>query len=90
MADKDAELKEKWAERERILAEQSKAHEELKTKSQSFPNQMDDAIAKATEAAKKQIYAEAKVKAELLEKEVEANKNIYALKIETLEWRSRR
>lgn len=83
--DKAEELQEKWAAREKILADQKAEIETSKTLALAFPKELEDAVQKAKAAAIQDVLARAKVQAELLEKEDAANREIYALKIKSLE-----
>lgn len=85
IAEEDAKKEADWAEREKILAGQQKALEEYRTLVKSFPQELEEATRKAREEAIKTVQEEAKVQAELFEKEVEADKEVYELKITSLE-----
>jgi len=85
LAEEDAKRAKQWAEREASLAAGAQEHATHKARVEAFPQEMDEAVKKAREEALKETFAEAKVKAELLEKEVEANRKVYALQVESLE-----
>lgn len=74
-----------WAEREKILKEQQEMLKKYKVLAESFPQELEEATRKAKEEAIKEIQEEANVQAVLFEKEVEADKEVYELKIISLE-----
>jgi hypothetical protein len=81
-----AQAKEKdWAERERILATHQGLLEEYQQKVTAFPNQLEESIKKAREEGIRDAHQDAKVKADLLEKEWESTKQGYELQIQSLE-----
>lgn len=75
----------KWQEREKFLQDNQSLLQEYKQKSAEFPTELDTAFKKAKEEAIKETAQKAKVQADLLEKEWEANKQSYELKIKSLE-----
>lgn len=85
IAEDDAKRTRQWADREAALAAQAAEHATHKARVEAFPQELEDAIKKAREEALKETFAEAKVRAELLEKEVEGNRKVYALQIQSLE-----
>jgi hypothetical protein len=74
-----------WTERERTLSANQALFEEYNKKVESFPNQIEEAIKKAREEGIKEADREAKVKADLFEKEWESTKQGYELQIQSLE-----
>ncbi len=74
-----------WAERERILATQQAQLAEYQQRVAAFPNELDEAIKKAREEGIRDAHQEAKVKADLLEKEWELTRQGYELQIQSLE-----
>lgn len=74
-----------WAEREKAIAEREKQFEELKTKVEAFPQDLEAAVKRAKEEGKGIAQHQTKVKADLLEKEVEGQKRTYELRIDFLE-----
>ena len=84
LAETTAEKEKDWAEREKILTEHQQLLEEYKAKAQTFPQELETAVKQAREEAIKAAQKTATVKADLLEKEVEANRNVYELKIQTV------
>lgn len=81
-----SQAKEKqWSERERLLAANQALFQEYQKKAEAFPNQLDEAVKKAREEGIREVNHEAKVKADLLEKEWESSKQGYELQIQSLE-----
>ncbi len=74
-----------WNEREKAISDKEKEFEELKAKVEAFPEQKDTAIRKATEEGKGIANYQAKIKANLLSKEVEGQKAFYEQRIQSLE-----
>lgn len=74
-----------WAEREKIIAERQPLFEEYQKKVEAFSNELDEAVKKAREEAIRDVYQDAKVKADLFEKEWQASKQSYEVKIQSLE-----
>lgn len=82
----NSQAKEKdWNERERILTEKKAEFEANQTRIATLPQELEDAVKKAREEAIKDTHSDARVKARLLEKEVEANRKIYDLQIKSLD-----
>lgn len=80
------QLKEKnWLERENTLNEQRPLFEEAQKQITAFSTELDEAIKKAREEAIKDVNQDAKVKADLFEKEWQAAKQSYELKAQSLE-----
>ncbi len=74
-----------WKEREKFLNSQQKLFTENQAKVEAFPKELEEAIKKAREEAIKETLQEAKVKADLFDKEWEASKQGYEFKIQSLE-----
>lgn len=85
LQEKNQEKEKNWAEREKILADNQPKFEEYQTKVEGFPRELDEAVKKAREEAIKDIHQDAKVRAELLEKEWESTKQGYEFKVQSLE-----
>ncbi|MGD1910245.1 MAG: hypothetical protein ACFB2X_05140 [Rivularia sp. (in: cyanobacteria)] len=79
------ETEKQWNEREKTIAEKEKEFEELKVKVEAFTEQKEAAIRKAAEEGKGIANYQAKVKANLLAKEVEGQKAFYEQRIQSLE-----
>ncbi|MBD2447252.1 hypothetical protein H6G76_08745 [Nostoc sp. FACHB-152] len=79
------ETEKQWAEREKLIAEREKQFEEAKAKVEAFPKEKEAAIKKATEEGKGIAHYQAKVKADLIAKEVEGQKRFYEQRLQSLE-----
>jgi hypothetical protein len=81
-----AQAKEKdWLERERILQANQTQLETYHQKAESFPTELEESIKRAREEGIREVNQDAKVKADLFEKEWEATKQSYELQIQSLE-----
>ncbi len=74
-----------WAEREKVLKDNQPLFAEYQKKVAAFPVELEEAVKKAREEAIKETGQKAKVEADLFEKEWEATKQSYELKIRSLE-----
>ena len=74
-----------WGEREKLLSEKKGEFEANQARIATMPQELEDAVKKAREEAIKDAHGDARVKARLLEKEVEANRKVYDLQIKSLE-----
>jgi hypothetical protein len=74
-----------WNEREAALAAQKAEFEGHKAKVDAFPHELEESVKKAREDGIREASGDAKVRAELMEKEVEANRKVAALQIQSLE-----
>ncbi|AFY86957.1 hypothetical protein [Chroococcidiopsis thermalis] len=74
-----------WAEREKVLTEQQSLLGEYTKQIAAFPTELEEAIKKAREEAIKDVNQDAKVKADLFEKEWQAAKQSYELQVQSLE-----
>ncbi|MFB2976158.1 hypothetical protein [Microseira sp. BLCC-F43] len=74
-----------WAEREKAIAERETQFSELKTKVEAMPKDLEAAIKRTKEEGKAIAYGQAKVKADLLAKEIEGSKRNYELRIQSLQ-----
>ena len=79
------ETEKQWNEREKTISEQEKIFDELKVRVEAFPQQKEAAIRKAIEEGKGIAHYQAKIKANLLGKEVEGQKAYYEQRIQSLE-----
>ncbi|QTA84843.1 Uncharacterized protein dnm_008440 [Desulfonema magnum] len=73
-----------WTEREKYLGEHQEQSEEYKTQVEAMPTKIEEAVKKAREDAIRDTAKEEEHKAQLLEKDAEARKNTFELKIESL------
>ncbi|WP_088889044.1 hypothetical protein [Leptolyngbya ohadii] len=74
-----------WTERERILASQQEQLAGYRQRVTAFPVELEEAIKKAREEGIRDAHQDAKVKADLLEKEWELTQQGYSLQIQSLE-----
>ncbi|AFY46746.1 hypothetical protein Nos7524_0844 [Nostoc sp. PCC 7524] len=74
-----------WAEREKVITEHQALFNEYQQKVAAFPNELEEAVKKAREEAIKETNQKTKVEADLFDKEWEASKQSYELKIKSLE-----
>ena len=74
-----------WAEREKAISERETQFSELKTKVEAMPKELEAAIKRTKEEGKGIAYGQAKVKADLLAKEIEGSKRNYELRIQSLQ-----
>ncbi|OWY69071.1 hypothetical protein B7486_22385 [cyanobacterium TDX16] len=80
------QVKEKdWAEREKVLTGQQSLLQEYQKQIAAFPAELEEAVKKTREEAIKDINQDAKVKADLFEKEWQAAKQSYELQVQSLE-----
>jgi hypothetical protein len=82
---RDREQQKQWKEREKFLKDNQKLLDENVAKVAAFPAELEEAVKKAREEAIKETSADAKVKADLFEKEWEGAKQGYEMKIQSLE-----
>ncbi len=75
------EQEKQWAEREKAIAQEEKQFAEAKAKVEAFPKEKEIALKKATEEGKGIAHYQAKVKADLYNKEVEGQKRFYEQRI---------
>ena len=82
----NTQVKEKdWLEREKILTEQQALFEDYQKQITAFTTELEEAVIKAREEAIKDVHQDAKVKADLFEKDWQATNQSYELKIQSLE-----
>ena len=79
------EKEKQWSEREKILTERQPILAENQKKVEAFPTELDESMKKAREEAIKEVHQDAKVKAELIEKEWESIKQGYEFKVQSLQ-----
>ncbi len=85
LADRRARSEKDWAAREAALSLKSAEHAENLVKIEAFPTELEKAVNDAREDAIKKTLADAKIDAELSEKEIAASTQVFELKIESLE-----
>ena len=74
-----------WAEREKLLSDNQAEFEKNQTKAAGFEEELKQAYTKAKEEVIQEVSREAKVKADLVEKEWEGSKQGYELKVQSLQ-----
>ncbi len=79
------EQEKQWTEREKAIAEREQKFEELKAKVEAFEKEKEAALKKAKEEGKGIANHQVKIQADLQSKELEGNKRIYELRIQSLE-----
>jgi hypothetical protein len=85
LAEEDQRRNKQWAERQAALAGKGAEHAAHRARVEAFAQEADEAAKKARDEALRETFADAKIKAELSEKEVEGNRKVYALQVESLE-----
>ncbi|RKZ39717.1 MAG: hypothetical protein DRQ49_10665 [Gammaproteobacteria bacterium] len=84
LAEEDRRKQKDWQERESFLEKHQTEFDEYKTKVESIPKEVEEAVKKSREAAIKEAYKDEENKAKLLEKEREAKRKAFELKTESL------
>lgn len=85
LAEEDSEKEKGWQEREKYLTDNQAEFAENEQKVEGFEEELKQAYGKAKDEAIKEATKEANVKANLIEKEWEAAKQGYELKVESLQ-----
>lgn len=85
IAEEETKKSSDWTDREKILAGQQITLKQYKTLAETFPQELEHAVQKAREDAVKEVEEDAQAQAELFEKEFEADKQMYELKIASLQ-----
>jgi hypothetical protein len=80
-----SEADKNWFEREKAISEREKQFDEHKAKVEAFPKDKEAALKKATEEGKGIAYYQAKIKSDLLAKEVDGQKRFYEQRLQSLE-----
>ncbi|MGB7892429.1 MAG: hypothetical protein WCF82_11115, partial [Microcoleus sp.] len=79
------EKEKNWVEREKVLSDNQAEFEENHRKAAGFEEELKQAYVKAKEEAIQEVSREAKVKADLVDKEWEGSKQGYELKAQSLQ-----
>lgn len=74
-----------WAEREQQLAAEDALHAEFKAKFDELPQRLEAAVKRAKAEGVGIASAQAKVKADLLAKEIDGDKRVFELRVKSLE-----
>ena len=85
LEEREASQNKEWAEREKQIAEQEKQFADLKSKVEAMDQQREAALKKAKEEGKGIAHYQAKVKSDLKAKEIEGQKQIYELRLSSLQ-----
>ena len=85
LQEKGQESEKDWSAREKFLSDNLALFDENKKKVEGFEEELKQAYLKAKDEAIQEVNREAKVKADLFEKEWEGTKQGYELKIQSLE-----
>lgn len=78
------EQEKQWEEREQTLSEKEKEYAEVKVKVEEFSRKLEDNIKQGKEIGRNIGNYQAKIKADLLAKEVEGQKQFFELRIKSL------
>jgi hypothetical protein len=81
----DRDKQKQWKEREKFLKDNQKLADENAAKVIAFPAELEEAVKRAREEAIKETSSDAKVKADLAEKEWEGTKQGFEMKMQSLE-----
>src|SRR5262249_52829167 len=85
LATEDARLAASWSDREAALALRKAEFDLQKAKVDASPQELDEVFKKAREEAIRDTFADAKVKSDLTERKIEANRKVFTLQIQSLE-----
>ncbi len=85
LEDREATQHKQWAEREKELTEQEHQFNDLKAKVEVMDQERDTALKKAKEEGKGIATYQAKIKSDLKAKEIEGQKQIYDLRLASLQ-----
>lgn len=85
LSEERADLEKSWAQREEALANTQSTHEENLQKIAAFPDKLTEETQKAREEGIRKATSEAKIQAELTERDVAASTQVFELKIESLD-----
>jgi hypothetical protein len=80
-----AAKEQEWAAREQALAEQEQAYQNLETRVQGFPDELEAATKRATKEGVEAARGQAKIRDNLLAKEEEGDRRVAELQIASLE-----
>lgn len=85
LQDSTREKEKNWVDREKFLTDHQAEFAENQKKAETFEEELKQAYTKAKEEAIQEVTREAKVKADLFEKEWESSKQGYELRVQSLE-----
>lgn len=78
------EQEKQWEEREKTIAQREKLYAEVKSKVEEFPQKLEDNIKRGKDLGRNIGNYQAKIKSDLLAKEVEGQKQYYELRVKSL------
>ncbi|SKB13271.1 conserved hypothetical protein [Planktothrix sp. PCC 11201] len=84
LEDLQKEQEKQWSEREKTIAEREKLYAEVKAKVAEFPQKLEDNIKRGKDLGRNIGNYQAKIKSDLLAKEVEGQKQYYELRVKSL------
>lgn len=84
LEDLQAEQEKQWSEREKTIAEREKLYAEVKAKVEEFPQKLEENIKRGKDLGRNIGNYQAKIKSDLLAKEVEGQKQYYELRVKSL------
>ncbi|MGL5132101.1 MAG: hypothetical protein ACRC78_06205 [Planktothrix sp.] len=84
LEDLQKEQEKQWGQREKTIAEQEKLYAEVKAKVEEFPQNLEDNIKRGKDLGRNIGNYQAKIKSDLLGKEVEGQKQYYELRVKSL------
>jgi chromosome segregation ATPase len=73
-----------WKQREEEISLKEKEYAEIKAKVEDFPDKLEKTLKKAKESGRNIGYYQAKIKSDLLAKEMEGQKQFYELRVQSL------
>ncbi len=85
LAEAKRTLEEQWEEREKAIALREQSFTELKAKVEAFEAEKEAAVKQAREEGERTASAQAKIAADLRNKELDGFKRVYELRIQALE-----
>ncbi|HAN73097.1 MAG TPA: hypothetical protein DCQ63_01440 [Planktothrix sp. UBA8402] len=84
LEDLQEEQDKQWTGREKTIAEREKIYAEVKAKVEEFPQKLEENIKRGKDLGRNIGNYQAKIKADLLAKEVEGQKQYYELRVKSL------
>ncbi|MCD8487562.1 MAG: hypothetical protein LRZ84_12720 [Desertifilum sp.] len=74
-----------WTERETALAERERQFQEFRKKVEEFPKELEANIKRGKDSGRNIAHYQVKIKADLVDKEIEGQKNFYELRLQSLQ-----
>jgi hypothetical protein len=85
IAETEQEKRTQWIEREQAIKDRKEELEALRAQVETLPQRLQEAVQQARDEAAQEATREAQIKTDLLQNEIEANRRVRELKIQTLE-----